>query len=82
MESLLGVQSLALGDVALAADHFNRAAINIGFAVLFDLLDGTIARMARATSEFGIELDSKADVLSFGVAPALLAFSYSSSRRC
>ncbi|HET9529425.1 MAG TPA: phosphatidylcholine/phosphatidylserine synthase [Blastocatellia bacterium] len=76
MESLLGVQSLAIGDVALAADHFDRAAINIGFAVLFDFLDGTIARMARATSEFGIELDSIADVLSFGVAPALLAFSW------
>jgi CDP-diacylglycerol--serine O-phosphatidyltransferase len=76
MESLLGVQSLSLGDIQLASEHFDRAAINIGFAVLFDFLDGTIARMARATSEFGIELDSIADVLSFGVAPALLAFSW------
>ena len=76
MESLLGVQSLSIGDVQLAAEHFDRAAINIGFAVLFDFLDGTIARMARATSEFGIELDSIADVLSFGIAPALLAFSW------
>jgi CDP-diacylglycerol---serine O-phosphatidyltransferase len=76
MESLLGAQSLATGNAELAAEHFNRAAINLGFAVLFDFFDGTIARMARATSEFGIELDSIADVLSFGIAPALLAYSW------
>jgi CDP-diacylglycerol--serine O-phosphatidyltransferase len=76
MESLLGAQSLSVGDVALATEHFNRAAINIGFATLFDFLDGSIARLTKATSEFGIELDSIADVLSFGIAPALLAFSW------
>jgi CDP-diacylglycerol--serine O-phosphatidyltransferase len=80
MESLLGAQSIATGDVQLAAEHFDRAALNIGFAVLFDFLDGTIARMARATSEFGIELDSIADVLSFGIAPALLAFAWGYGR--
>jgi len=80
MESLLGAQSIANGEIQLAAEHFDRAALNIGFAVLFDFLDGTIARMARATSEFGIELDSIADVLSFGVAPALLAFAWGYGR--
>jgi CDP-diacylglycerol--serine O-phosphatidyltransferase len=46
----------------------------IGFAVLFDGLDGRIARMTRTDSEFGRELDSLADVITFGVAPALLAW--------
>ncbi|MEW6209532.1 MAG: CDP-diacylglycerol--serine O-phosphatidyltransferase [Acidobacteriota bacterium] len=76
MESLLGAQSLSIGQVGEATEHFNRAALNIGFATLFDFLDGSIARLTRATSEFGIELDSIADVLSFGIAPALLAFSW------
>lgn len=76
MESLLGVQALSLGQIAGAAEHFNRAAINIGFAALFDFLDGRIARMTNATSEFGIELDSIADVVSFGMAPALLAYAW------
>ena len=57
MESLLGVQSLSVGQVGAATEHFNRAALNIGFATLFDFLDGSIARLTRATSEFGIELD-------------------------
>lgn len=43
-------------------------------AGVFDLLDGRVARMTRSTSEFGLEYDSIADVVSFGVAPAILAF--------
>ena len=54
--------------------HFNYAAIAIGFAVLFDGLDGRIARMTGTTSEFGREFDSLADVVTFGVAPAVLAW--------
>lgn len=54
--------------------HFDLAAIAIGIAVLFDGLDGRIARMTRTTSDFGRELDSLADVITFGVAPALLAW--------
>jgi CDP-diacylglycerol--serine O-phosphatidyltransferase len=46
----------------------------IGFAVLFDGIDGRIARMTHTESEFGKELDSLADVITFGVAPALLAW--------
>lgn len=76
MESLLGSQKLALGNIDGATDNFDRAAVNIGFAVLFDFLDGRIARMTRATTEFGLELDSIADVLSFGIAPAILAYSW------
>ncbi len=86
MESLAGIRSLALVGlngseslepaIRLATEHFDRAAITIGFAALFDLLDGRVARMTNATSEFGLELDSIADVVSFGIAPAVLAFAW------
>jgi len=54
--------------------HFDFAAKAIGFAVAFDGLDGRIARMTNTSSEFGRELDSLADVITFGLAPALLAW--------
>jgi CDP-diacylglycerol--serine O-phosphatidyltransferase len=54
--------------------HFDFAAKAIGFAVLFDGLDGRIARLTKTSSDFGRELDSLADVITFGVAPALLAY--------
>jgi CDP-diacylglycerol--serine O-phosphatidyltransferase len=52
------------------------AAMLIGLAILFDILDGRIARLANATSDFGKEFDSLADVISFGVAPAVLIYSW------
>src|ERR1700675_3277261 len=54
--------------------HFDFAAKAIGFAVLFDGLDGRIARLTKTSSDFGRELDSLADVITFGVAPGLLAY--------
>lgn len=54
--------------------HFDNAAKAIGFAVLFDGLDGRVARMTKTSSDFGRELDSLADVITFGVAPAMLAW--------
>ncbi len=54
--------------------HLDFAAMAIGFAVFFDGLDGRIARMTNTASDFGRELDSLADVITFGVAPALLAW--------
>src|SRR5690242_2890425 len=54
--------------------HFDFAAKAIGFAVAFDGLDGRIARMTNTSSAFGRELDSLADVITFGLAPALLAW--------
>ncbi len=54
--------------------HFDHAAKAIGFAILFDGLDGRIARMTNTTSSFGRELDSLADVITFGIAPAILAW--------
>jgi len=68
---LLGV---ANPDLAGAATRFDHAAIAIGFAVLFDMLDGRIARMTKTTTEIGIQLDSIADVVTFGLAPAVLAY--------
>lgn len=56
--------------------HFDNAAKAIGFAILFDGLDGRIARMTNTTSDFGRELDSLADVITFGIAPALLAWAW------
>ena len=56
--------------------HFDNAAKAIGFAVLFDGLDGRIARLTNTTSDFGRELDSLADVITFGIAPALLAWAW------
>jgi len=57
------------GDLAFAAPF-------IGIAVVLDMMDGRIARMTGTSSEFGLQLDSLADVISFGVAPAILAFAW------
>jgi len=57
-----------------AHTHLDWAAIAILFAIPFDALDGRIARMTNTASEFGKELDSLADVITFGVAPSLLAY--------
>ncbi len=54
--------------------HFDHAAKAIGFAIVFDFFDGGIARLTNTTSAFGRELDSMADVIAFGVAPAVLAW--------
>jgi CDP-diacylglycerol---serine O-phosphatidyltransferase len=56
--------------------HFQTAALSIGLAVLLDGLDGRIARMTNTTSDFGREMDSLADCISFGIAPAVLAFAW------
>jgi CDP-diacylglycerol--serine O-phosphatidyltransferase len=52
------------------------AAPFIGFAVVLDMLDGRVARLTKTTSAFGLELDSLADIISFGVAPAVLAMAW------
>ncbi|PWT87332.1 MAG: CDP-diacylglycerol--serine O-phosphatidyltransferase [Blastocatellia bacterium] len=76
MASLRGFQLLAgpVVNISGAAEHFDHAAMAIGFAVLFDILDGRIARMTKTTTEIGIQLDSIADVVTFGLAPAVLAY--------
>ncbi len=64
----------AAANQADAAQHFEAAAIAIGVAVFLDGLDGRIARLTNTVSDFGREMDSLADVISFGIAPAVLAF--------
>jgi CDP-diacylglycerol---serine O-phosphatidyltransferase len=61
---------------AVTSWHLDNAAKAIGFAVLFDGLDGRVARMTGTSSDFGKELDSLADVITFGVAPAMLAWTW------
>jgi len=83
LPSLFPTANIALGFYAILQTvhgspaepwHMDFAAMAIGFAVLFDGLDGRIARMTHTSSDFGRELDSLADVITFGVAPALLAW--------
>lgn len=76
MASLRGFQILGSTnpDLVAAASHFDTAAIAIGWALLFDMLDGRIARLTKTTTEIGIQLDSIADVVTFGLAPAVLAY--------
>jgi CDP-diacylglycerol---serine O-phosphatidyltransferase len=56
--------------------EFETAAPFIGFAVVLDMLDGRIARLTGAESDFGLQFDSLADVISFGVAPAVLTLAW------
>jgi CDP-diacylglycerol--serine O-phosphatidyltransferase len=85
LPSLFTTANMAMGFYAIlevmrasAIDywHLDNAAKAIGFAVLFDGLDGRIARMTGTSSDFGKELDSLADVITFGVAPAMLAWAW------
>jgi CDP-diacylglycerol--serine O-phosphatidyltransferase len=75
MKSFEGVLAVAGGRLDFNP-HFQIAAVMIGLAVLLDGLDGRIARMTNTTSDFGREMDSLADAITFGVAPAVLAFAW------
>ena len=56
--------------------NYAQAALFIGFAFVLDMLDGRVARMTGTASAFGVEFDSLADVISFGMAPAILVFTW------
>ena len=73
LQTFDGAMQVSGGDYG-SNQHFTTAAKALGFAVFFDGLDGGIARMTNTTSDFGRELDSLADVITFGIAPAVLAF--------
>lgn len=60
----------------IAAGYFNNAAIAIGLAILFDTVDGRIARATRTATEIGVQFDSLADVLTFGIAPTALIYAW------
>lgn len=62
--------------VAAMKGHYHGAAVAIFVAMLMDCLDGRVARLTNTQSDFGAEYDSLADIVSFGIAPALVAFSW------
>lgn len=68
----VGTDSAA--DLFQASVYLDNAAKAIGWALLFDMLDGRLARMTKTTTEIGVQLDSIADVVTFGLAPAVLAY--------
>ena len=81
MAALRGFQILdgsATGDDAarVAGYYFDNASRAIGWAILFDMLDGRIARLTKTATEIGIQLDSIADVVTFGIAPAVLIYAW------
>jgi CDP-diacylglycerol--serine O-phosphatidyltransferase len=77
LSTLKGAELLAAGAGRGGAPAaFDTAACLIGWAIVFDGLDGRIARLTNSTSKFGGEFDSLADVITFGVAPAFLAYAW------
>ncbi|WP_020402886.1 CDP-diacylglycerol--serine O-phosphatidyltransferase [Gracilimonas tropica] len=75
--TLMNLFSGFLAIISVSQGDFVRAAWLIALAGLFDVFDGLMARLANATSDFGIELDSISDMVSFGVAPGFLIYSWS-----
>jgi len=83
LPSLFTTGNLFLGFASLVSGiggHYTRAAALIYVAMLFDFVDGPLARLTGSSSDFGVEYDSLADSLSFGVAPAALAYLYALQR--
>jgi len=82
LPSIFTVANLLCGYYAVLATlegqpaAFDNAARAIGFAIIFDALDGRVARAMHTNSEFGKEFDSLADIVSFGIAPAFLAYAW------
>ncbi|MFW6051418.1 MAG: CDP-diacylglycerol--serine O-phosphatidyltransferase [Myxococcota bacterium] len=74
---LCGFYAIVISATGPSNDDFYRAAILILFAMLFDTVDGRVARLTRTQSAIGVQLDSLADLVSFGVAPALLVYQWS-----
>jgi CDP-diacylglycerol--serine O-phosphatidyltransferase len=75
-----GLYAIVVASRAETQASLDRAALLIVFALFFDMLDGRVARLTKTESAFGLQIDSLADVVSFGVAPALLAYRASLER--
>ncbi|NOZ86056.1 MAG: CDP-diacylglycerol--serine O-phosphatidyltransferase [Deltaproteobacteria bacterium] len=73
-----GFYSMIQSALAASGDevHLTKAAMAIFFAMIFDGLDGRVARLTRTQSAFGVQIDSLADLVSFGAAPALLVYEW------
>lgn len=76
MMSIRGYHA-SFGSIQDAAHYFNIAALAIGLAILFDTIDGRVARATRTATEIGVQFDSLADVLTFGIAPTALVYAWS-----
>jgi CDP-diacylglycerol---serine O-phosphatidyltransferase len=79
LPSLFTVGNIFCGYYAILATmdrHFGQAAHAIGIAIILDMLDGRIARLTNSSTGFGLQLDSLADVISFGIAPSVLALKW------
>jgi CDP-diacylglycerol---serine O-phosphatidyltransferase len=74
--STRAIEAITLGRTEAAIDAFETACLSLLFAAVFDTFDGLVARALGATSEFGKEYDSLADVVTFGCAPAVLVYSW------
>lgn len=74
-----GFYALTLCAGSATPAQLYQAALAIFFAMFFDAFDGRVARLTRTQSEFGVQLDSLADVMSFGAAPALLVYKWALS---
>lgn len=72
-----GFDSIRLSGGATGDDDFYRASLLLVYALFFDMLDGRVARLTKTQSAFGLQIDSLADVVSFGVAPSLLVYKWS-----
>ena len=75
-----GFDSIRVSATAKNEDDFYRAGLLIIFAMFFDTLDGRVARMTKTQSAFGLQIDSLADVVSFGVAPSILVYQWTLHR--
>lgn len=75
-----GFDSIRTSATAQTEGDFYRAALLIVFAMFFDTLDGRVARATKTQSAFGLQIDSLADVVSFGVAPSLLVYQWQLQR--
>jgi CDP-diacylglycerol--serine O-phosphatidyltransferase len=76
-----GFDSIRISATAQGDDDYYRASLLLVFALFFDTLDGRVARLTKTQSAFGLQIDSLADAISFGVAPALLVYRWSLFQR-
>ena len=77
LPSLFTVGNIFCGYFAIIATidgNYDMAAQAIGIAIVLDMLDGRVARLTNSSTQFGLQLDSLADLISFGIAPSILAF--------
>jgi CDP-diacylglycerol--serine O-phosphatidyltransferase len=76
-----GFDSIRVSSTATTDDDYYLASLLLVYALFFDMLDGRVARLTKTQSAFGLQIDSLADVISFGVAPSLLVYKWSLAQK-